>query len=140
MCASLQKFPKQLESYSPSFHPDHPGALMNIDVVRRANQMILVCVDVFSFYVTACFIPSEKADDLANAIIQVVTPIRQSNSVLVRVDKAPGFLKLAHSSQSSLSDIGIILEIGNDENKNSNCSVDKAIDELEKELIKISPA
>ena len=99
--------------------------------------MILVCVEVF-FYVTACLIPSEKAEDLANTIIQVVTPIRRSNSILVRVDKAPGFLKLINSSQSILSDVGISLQMGNDENKNSNCIVDKAIDQLENEIKKIS--
>ena len=108
---------------------------MKINVLRRANQMILVCVEVF-FYVTACLIPSEKADDLANTIIQVVTPIRRSNSILVRVDKAPGFLKLINSSQSILYDVGISLQMGNDENKNSNCIVNKAIDELETKLRK----
>ena len=139
LCATLQKLPKQLESYSPSFNPDHPGIVMNIDVIRRATQLILVNVDSFSLYITACFIPSEKSEDLASGIIQVVTPVRHSGPILIRVDKAPGLLKLANSSQSALIDVGITLEIGNDANKNSNCSVDKAICELENEMKKISP-
>ena len=110
---------------------------MNIDVMRRAGQMVLINVDIFLFYITACFTQSEKAEDLANAIIQAVTPIRRSSCVLIRVDKAPCLLKLAQSSHSTLQELGITLEIGDDANKNSNCSFDKAIDELEKELKKI---
>ena len=77
LCAALKRFPKGLETFSPTFHPEHPGVAMNIDVMKRAGQMILVNIDIFSFYVTACFTPSEKAEDLAVAIIQSVTPIRR---------------------------------------------------------------
>ena len=38
-----------------------------------------------------------------------------------------------------LDEVRILLELVDDENKNSNCSVDKAIFELEVELRKISP-
>ena len=131
LCISIMKFPKELESYSPSLNPTHPGVAMNVDVLKRSGQIILVNVDLFSFYITACFSLSEKAEDLADAVIQAVTPIRHSGSLLVRSDKAPGFAKLAASSQSPLIDVGIILELGDNENKNSNCSVDKAISELE---------
>ena len=139
VCASLQKFPKQLETFNPSLQPNHPGLAMNVDVLRRAGQIILVNVDVFSFYVTACFVSSERAEDLCTAIIQVVTPIRRSGSLLIRTDRAPGFVKLANSSQTSLRELGISIELGNEANKNSNCSVDKAIRELEDELKKVSP-
>ena len=95
---------------------------------------------MFSGYVTGCFLASETAEDLATAIIQATTPIRQSTSLLLRVDKAPGLVKLANASQSLLSDVGITLELAQDENKNSNCVVDKSINELEAELRKLSPS
>ena len=63
------KFPKELESYSPSLNPTHPGVAMNVDVLKRSGQIILVNVDLFSFYITACFSSSEKAEDLADAVI-----------------------------------------------------------------------
>ena len=94
LCLSLKKFPKELELYSPSLFPEHPGCTMNIDVLKRAGQLILVCVDMFSSYVTGCFADSEKSEDLASAIIQAVTPIRRSGSILIRVDQAPGLVKL----------------------------------------------
>ena len=104
LCLSIRKFPKELEFYSPSLFPEHPGCAMNADILKRAGQLILVNIDLFSNYVTACFSDSEKSDDLAAAIIQTVTPIRRSNPILVRVDKAPGLVKLTTSNQSILSE------------------------------------
>ena len=103
------KFPKELESFSPTLFPEQPGCTMNVDVLKRAGQLILVSVDLFSNYVTGCFANSETSEDLATAIIQAVTPIRRSISILVRVDKAPGLVKLANSKQSILSEVGITL-------------------------------
>ena len=139
LCAGLKKFPKMLELYEPKLFPDHPGSAMNADIMKRSGQLILVNIDLFSGYVTACFASSEKSEDLATAIIQAVTPIRTADPILLRVDKAPGLLKLASSPHSLLNDVGIKIELAEDENKNSNCCVDKAIDELETELRKISP-
>ena len=140
LCQGLKNYPKELESYDPKLFPDHPGHFMNVDILRRAGQMILVCVDLFSSYTTSCFAQSEKAEDLSSAIIQATTPIRQAKTITVRVDKAPGLVKLATTNPSSLTDLNITLIPGDDENKNANCSVDKAICELESELIKLSPA
>ena len=112
---------------------------MNIDILKRAKQLIVVNVDLFSFYVTSCFSASEKAEDIARAILQVTTPIRRSGTLQVRVDKAPCFKKLAADKDTLLTQVGISLILADDDNKNSNCSVDKAIDELEQELRKLSP-
>ena len=140
ICQGFRKFPKELDQFSPTLFPDHPGSHMNIDVIKRAGQLILVNIDLFSGYITACFTVSEQADDLSVFIIQVVTPIRHSDTVLVRVDKAPALQSLARDPTSDLLKLGIKLEIPLDDNKNSNCCVDKAINELEEELKKLSPA
>ena len=140
ICFSLQKFPKELETFSPSLFPDHPGSHMNIDVLKRSGQLIVVNIDLFSGFVTACFTDSEKSSDLSTAIIQVITPVRHSDTVLVRVDKAPALQSLAKDPSSDLTKLGINLDIPLDDNKNSNCRVDKAIYELEIELKKLSPS
>ena len=140
LCQSLLKLPKELETYSPALFPNHPGCVMNADILKRAGQLILVNIDMFSGYVTGCFTDSEKADDSANSIIQATTPIRQPGPIVLRVVRAPGLVKLTNSSQSLLSNVGIKLELANHENKNSNCVVDKAINELESELRKLSPS
>ena len=139
ICMSFKKFPKHLETYNPSLFPEHPGVHMNIDVLKRAKQIIVVNVDLFSFYITACFSNSEKSEDMSKAILQVTTPIRSSCRLHLRVDKAPAFTKLASEEGSLLSQVGISLVLAEDDNKNSNCSVDKAIDELEQELKKLAP-
>ena len=139
LCLSVSKFPKELEIFTPELFPDHPGQAMNADILKRASQLVLVNMDLFSSYTTACFVESEKADDLAVALIQAVTPIRSNKTLNVRVDKAPGLVKLASSSHTLLDEVGIKLVLADDGNKNSNCCIDKVIKELEDELKKISP-
>ena len=72
ICISLKKFPKELETFSPSLFPEHPGTHMNIDVMRRAGQYVLVNIDLFSGFATSCLISSETAKDLRRGIIDTV--------------------------------------------------------------------
>ena len=139
ICIGLSKIPKELEMYSPELNPSHPGSHMNVDVMKRAGQKVVINVDMFSGYVTACMAESERHDDLAKAILQIVTPIRHCHTVRVRVDKAPGFQSLKNNMSEELKANGIDLDLADDLNVNSNCSVDKKIQELEEELKRISP-
>ena len=75
---------------------------MNADVLKRANQNILVNTDLFSNYTTACFIPSENKEDLVKGLLQVVTPIRHSKSVQVRTDLALALKALANKTNEEL--------------------------------------
>ena len=77
---------------------------------------------------------------MTEAIVQVVTPIRHAHSVIVRTDKAPALKSLADKTTGQLAENGIKLILGDDINKNSNCCVDKKIQELELELKKIVQA
>ena len=83
LCISVSKFPKEVESFEPVLSPDHPGVMMNIDILKRAGQIILVNIDLFSLFVTICFVSSEKSDDLAKAIIQATTPVRRSAALTI---------------------------------------------------------
>ena len=135
ICQTSKTIQKEMVSFRSPNPPEHPGMKMNADVIKRAGQTILVNTDVFSSYVTSSIINSEKACDLEKGLIQVITPIKLSRHVSVRVDSAPGFKSLAANSQA-LSKLGIHLDIGNPINKNSNCHVDKVIQDLEKEISK----
>ena len=128
-----------MQEFDPKLAPAHPGSHMNTDVVKRAGQNILVNTDMFSGYTTACIIESEDRVDTVKGLIQLVTPIRNSAVVLIRTDKAPAFQSLVRSKDSSLETNGIVLELGDDLNKNSNCIVDRKIRELEEEIRRISP-
>ena len=63
-CLSLARFPKELEEYNPQLVPTHPGSHMNMDIMRRAGQIIMVNCDLFSGYTTACITNSEQREDM----------------------------------------------------------------------------
>ena len=60
LCVALKKFPRELQNFDPKLAPDHPGSHMNLDILKRAGQLIVVNTDLFSGYTTACFTESEK--------------------------------------------------------------------------------
>ena len=112
---------------------------MNIDIMNRASQRIMVNCDLFSGFTTACLTNSEKKEDMITGILNLVTPIRHCATVQVRTDRAPALKSLATNPDPELSSNGILLELGEHLNKNSNCSVDKKIRELEDEIRKLCP-
>ena len=139
LCVAVGRFPRELETYTPQPAPAHPGTHMNVDVLRRASQLIVVNCDRFSNFATATLTPSETREDLARAILAVITPIRHGARVEVRTDRAAALQSLANRPDQQLQANGIDLVLGDHGNPNSNCSVDKTIQELEAELRRISP-
>ena len=138
-CVALQKFPKELDEFSPSPTPSHPGSHMGADILRRASQNILVTADRFSNFVTASFTPSETREDLCKALLAAVTPIRHAHRVEVRTDRAPSLRSLGNRPDPELVSNGIEVVLGDHGNKNSNAVVDKMIQELEAELRRLDP-
>ena len=107
--------------------------------MRRAKQFIFVTRDSFSDFVASTFIKSESANDLKEGLIQTTSTVRRNSSISVRVDQAPGFVSLKKSNDKDLAKLNIVLDLSDPENKNGVAIVDKAIQELEKEIVKISP-
>ena len=140
LCIACKKFPAQLDNFSPSPSPTHPGTHMNADVLRRAGQHIMVNVDRFSNFATATFSDSESRDATAKALLHVITPMRHNSRVQVRVDRARALLSLAQTPDKQLTDNGIELDLGDKANRNSNAAIDKIHQELEAELIKLDPS
>ena len=138
-CISVAKLPKDFSAMEPNKVPLHPGSHVNIDIIRRANQKIIVCADMFSAFTTAAFVEGETREILEHAIVQVITPMRHSPKILARTDNAPAFKSLCRSTSPILQENGITLQLGNDANKNANAIVDKIIQELEFEIKKLAP-
>lgn len=136
LCTSVKKNDHPKPPYRDPDPPDHPGTHFNIDVMKRNKQVILVCTDIFSKYVTAVLIPSETSKDLGDGIIRVVSPIRRSKDILVKSDAHPSLKSLKQTMATDFNESGIHLVIGDVLNKNSNCHVDKIIQELEYEIRK----
>ena len=139
LCSANKKFPRELDQFSPSSDISHPGSHMGTDVMRRAAQHVVVTCDRFSNFVTACIAQSESREEMIKAILATVTPIRHAAKVEVRTDRATALQSLANRPDQQLVDNGIVLVLGEQANRNSNCSVDKSMQELEVELKKLDP-
>ena len=137
-CQARKKFPKELKHFTSLTNPSNPGEIFVSDVIKRAKQLIFISRDSFSDFVTTSFIISEKAEDLKEGIITTTSTIRRQSEITVRVDSAPGFLSLAKKDED-MKKLKIKLEISDPNNKNGLAIVDKAIQELEKELKAVSP-
>jgi hypothetical protein len=141
LCTSLKKFQKPQERETEPHPPTQPGTQMNMDIIKRAGQLIMVTMDLFTSYITTALVPSESRPDIINGIIATTTPIRLASNITVRSDRAPALVSLARDQSSPLLTVGITIQLPDDAfNKNANCHVDKVIQELELELKKISPA
>ena len=88
--------------------------------------------DVFSSFTTAILISDETVSSLRSGLKSTTSFLRQTNCS-VRVDGATGFVALREDS--ILKELGISLDYGRVKNPNKNPVVDKAIQELEKEIL-----
>ena len=138
-CQARKKFPEELKHFTSVTNPSCPGEIFVSDVIKRAKQLIFISRDSFSDFVTTSFVTSEKAEDLKEGIIATTNTIRRQSDITVRTDNAPGFLSLAKNKDKDLAKLKIKLEISDVNNKNGVAIVDKAIQELEKELKAVSP-
>ena len=99
----------------------------------------MVTRDSFSDFITTAIIRSETAEDLKEGLILTTSTVRKNSKITVRTDNAPGFVSLKKSNDRDLAKLNLSLELSDPINKNGVAIVDKAIQELEKEIIKISP-
>ena len=98
----------------------------------EAAGKYFVVRDVHSSYTS--FIPDETANTLRSALLINTSLLRNAYS-MVHVDSAPGFIALKDDQTLKLK--GIELEYGRVKNLNKNLVADKAIQELELEMLKI---
>ena len=133
-CSSLRKLPRQLCPQSGTVLADRPGTNFYADVMRRATQKILVTRDTFSSFTNVMLIPDETGVQLRSALI-LTTSLLRMDCCTVQVDNAPGFVTLR--DDKLLLQKGIMLDYGRVKNVNKSCVVDKAVQELELEILKI---
>ena len=53
VCTGLKKLPSQIIHMEPSHMPKHPGSHVNVDIIKRANQNIIVCADILNRWTVA---------------------------------------------------------------------------------------
>ena len=136
MCASLRKVPKSLIPESSSSPPESVGCSFAADVMNRERQKILVVREYVSSLTRAAILPSEKHEDIRSAVISLIHDIipLEGPHAIVRTDNAPGFQPLVNDQL--LESNRIHIDLGRIKNKNRNPVAERAIQELESEILR----
>ncbi|KAK3715784.1 hypothetical protein QZH41_018836, partial [Actinostola sp. cb2023] len=138
-CAALKKTPKSLIEQSTNPPPDAVGTTFAADVIKRARQLILVLRECSTSYTQTLLLSDECKDTLRDALIRLCVEMRPLDGppAVIRTDPAPGFKAL--TEDKFLHQQRITLEIGRVKNPNKNPVAEKAIQELENELLRLDP-
>ena len=137
LCTSLCTLPKELFEQNTSEIPTTVGKIFSADVIRRERQKIFVLQDIFSSFILAQMINDECSTTLQQILLQLAANYKDPDGCSVRVDTAPGFNAL--KNDKFLHSVGISLDFGRVKNKNKNSNIDKAIQDLEKEIKRLAP-
>ena len=115
------------------------GVSFAADVIKRLRQSILVLRECTTSFTASCLISDERHDTLRDALTRLIIGLHPLDGprVIVRVDPAPGFVSMSNSD--SLKHLNITIEVGRVKNKNKNPVAEKAVRELEEELIRQEP-
>ena len=116
---------------------DSPGTRCNADVLVRNRQKILILRDNLTSFTMTKIIHSEQKEDLKTGLISLLYTIKPNQLAVIRLD--PHSSSISLKEDAVLLEYGIQLEIGHEKNINKNGVAEKSIQELEAELVKISP-
>ena len=138
-CASLKSFPSTLVSQSSDDPPVVIGLSFAADVIKRHRQFILVLRECSTSLTASCLIPDEQHDTLRDALTKLIVGLHPLDGprAVIRVDPAPGFSSL--SNNDSLGHLNVSIDVSCIKNKNHNPVAEKAVRELEEELLRQQP-
>ena len=88
----------------------------------------------------SCIVPDEKSDTLRDALARLVVGLHPLDGpkAVIRVDPAPCFVSLRNTN--ALQHLGVSVEVGRVRNANKNPVAEKAVQELEEELLRQEPS
>ena len=137
-CASLKSFPSFLVKQS-SDPPEVVGVSFAADVINRYRQLILVLRECTRSFSASCLVHDEKHDTLRDALTQLIVGLQPLDSprAIIRVDPSPGFQPMVNND--SLNHLNVTIDVGRVKNKNKSPVAEKAVRELDEELIRQEP-
>jgi len=135
-CSSLKKAPNFVVAQSSEDPPESVGTSFAADVLRRNRQIVLVLRETVTSYTRTQLLADEKHDTLRSALICLCLELRPLDGpkAVIRVDPAPGFIALYNDK--SLANQHISIEVGRVKNPNKNPVAERAVQEVEEELLK----
>ena len=144
ICASIRDVPTAMIEESTDAPPEVVGTRLAADIIKRNQQKIFIIRESVTSYTMAEFIEDETVSSVSAALLRQCLLLRPSSSskVTVRLDPASAHKSMFANLKkgSVLSSHNIFIEIGRELNKNKNPIIDKAIRELHRELLIISPS
>ena len=134
-CAAVKQIPHSLITQSSSIPPDSVGQSFAADIIKRAKQKNFIMRETITSYTVAEIIKNETASALNEAILKACCRFRPSEAApaTIRVDPAPAHQSLFKGGKELVKH-NIILELGRTHNVNKNPVIDRAIQELIREL------
>lgn len=135
-CASLKHAPTFVQTQTSSVPPVTVGSQFAADVIKRERQLILVVRECVTSYTEAMLLEDERRDTLRDGLIRSCINLRPMDGpyAVVRTDCAPGFRALFNDE--FLSRHRISVELGNAKNCNKNPVAERAVQELEEEILR----
>jgi len=136
-CAALSQTPPariEQSSYEP---PNAVGISFAADVLKRSWQLILVLRESVMSYTSTMVIKDERHHTLRDALVQLYIQLHPLDGppAVIRTDPASGLKSLVNDQL--LQHQRIVLELGNPKNPNKNPMTEKAVQELEIELLRL---
>ena len=106
------------------------------DVIKRSRQLILVLRECVTSFTATTLIDDEQHTTLRYAIIRLCVQMRplDGQPAVVRTDPAPGFKAL--TDDQLLKHNRITIDLGHAKNQNKNPVAERAVQELEIELLR----
>lgn len=138
-CAAIQRSPTARIDQSTSPPPETVGQSFAADVIKRSRQLIFVLRETVTSYTSSLFLENERHQTLRDAIIKLCVEMRPMDGppAVIRTDPAPGFKALVNDSL--LQKHRITIELGHAKNPNKNPVAERAVQELENELLRQEP-
>ena len=137
-CLATMKLPKALIEDTTSI-PTGFGTSFAADVIERNCQLIFVCKEILTQFVTAVLIDDQTAASLREALIVTTSQLIHMAGAEIRLDSAPGFQSLAktHQNDPILTSLKLKLVLGRPLNINKNPSAESTVAEVKKELLRL---
>ena len=138
-CAALKHVPNIATEQTTTDPPSAVGATFAADIMKRASQLILAVRECVSSYTVSVLVKDERSATLRDALIQLCAELCPLDcpSALIRTEPAPAFKSLVNDEL--LARYRIMLELGRAKNLNKNPVAERAIQELEEELLRQDP-
>jgi hypothetical protein len=135
----VRKVPHFQQEQDSADPPKSVGISFAADVLKREQQLVLVVRECVTSFKLTALLEDERKDTLRDALVQLCVELRPLDGprAVVRTDPAPGFAALL--KEDLLHHHRISVKVGRAKKTNKNTVAERAIQELEEEILRQDP-